>query len=87
MECWVSKQGKKGAWSSFLKEFLENIKKKIFDFNFIDTFKTEICSKKLRVGYVYLDYGSGKCPMDERVKCQNAEGLQETSGWTDLQTD
>ena len=27
MEWWVSKQDKKGAWSSFLKEFLENIEK------------------------------------------------------------
>ena len=27
MRCWVSKYGKKGAWSSFLKEFWDNIKK------------------------------------------------------------
>ena len=27
MECWVSKYGKKGHWSSFLKKFLKNIKK------------------------------------------------------------
>ena len=25
MECWVSKYGKKGAWSLFLKEFYKNI--------------------------------------------------------------
>ena len=27
MECWVSKKGKKGDWSSFPKDLLENIKK------------------------------------------------------------
>ena len=27
MECWVSKYDKKGAWSSFLKKFEENIQK------------------------------------------------------------
>ena len=32
MECWVSKQGKKGDWSSFLKEFLKNIQKWNFGF-------------------------------------------------------
>ena len=32
MECWVSKQGKKGAWSSFLQEFLENIQNEDFGF-------------------------------------------------------
>ena len=30
MEFWVSKQGKKGAWSSFLKEILENIQYEYF---------------------------------------------------------
>ena len=32
MRCWVSKYGKKGAWSSFYSEFLENIQKLRFCF-------------------------------------------------------
>ena len=33
MECWLSKQGKKGAWSSFLKKFWKIIKNKDFGFD------------------------------------------------------
>ena len=43
MQCWVSKQGKKGVWSSFLREFLGLALSKL-------KFK-----KKLRVGYVYKE--------------------------------
>ena len=31
MECWVLKYGKKGVWSSFLKEFLEIFKNEDFE--------------------------------------------------------
>ena len=36
MEWWVSKQGKKGDWSSFLKEFSENIKNEDFGFDIFE---------------------------------------------------
>ena len=40
MECWVSKQGKKGDWNSFLKKFSENIfKNKDFGFTFLKKVK------------------------------------------------
>ena len=56
--------------------FLEKIK---FDaFSWPSTLNTENLIKKLRLGYVYIkesfdtifnmDYGSGKSPMDKRVK-------------------
>ena len=32
MECWVSKQGKKGHWSSFLKKFLKIFKNEDFKY-------------------------------------------------------
>ena len=54
-----------GVWSSFLKEFLKNIKKLRFWFDFWSNFdaffrhsnlKTEnFLKKKLRVGYVYIE--------------------------------
>ena len=37
MECWVPKQGKKGHWSSFLKELLKNIQKLRFWFQIFGT--------------------------------------------------
>ena len=46
-KCWVSKQGKKGAWSSFLKKYLENILKKDVGF--------EKFEKAYRVIYIYSD--------------------------------
>ena len=43
MRCWVSKQGKKGVWSSFLKEFLENIQNEDFGPKFLkNAFKRAI---------------------------------------------
>ena len=36
MDCWVSKQGKKGAWSSFLKDFLEIFINKYFGFDIFE---------------------------------------------------
>ena len=32
MDCWVSKQGEKGVWSSFLKDFWKIFKNEDFGF-------------------------------------------------------
>ena len=65
MECWVSKWGKTGAWSSFLIEFLEKTSKmqilvykmsNVEDFFLPKTIKTEILvTKNLRIVYVHIE--------------------------------
>ena len=87
MKCRVSKYGKQGVWSSFLKDFFWkifknkdfglNIFKKgqiLMPFSSLALSKLNIFSKKVRVGYVFIeesidnifnmDYGSGKSPID-----------------------
>ena len=67
MECWVSKKGKKGVWSSFLN-FLKIFKNEDFGFKFVEkgqifkaffrpgALKTEKkFETNLTVGYVYLE--------------------------------
>ena len=40
MKCWVSKYGKKGAWSSNLKTFLENVEINILVVKFLKKIKS-----------------------------------------------
>ena len=56
--------GKMGAWSSFLKQFLENIQNEDYGFVFVENFdaflglapsKLTFKKKKWRVGYVYIE--------------------------------